>query len=843
MAPPTWCPRCLALTEDADPCPRCGLPQSGDAAARLRVVVHRLHEIDRAYRELAQERADLTQEHAGLLATIEGRPRPLTAAAALPPPAPPGATAAGATADRTEWRADVVRDVLLWIGGLLLAIAALTFAAFAWNRLDDGGALALLALTTLLAGAGALALRSRLRATAEVFAALTFALLLIDWFALRRAGVGAGLDLPTWWAIGTGAAGIAGALAGRFFVSLRLLTALALSTSAFLVVGATAHTAASAAVGLSTVAVLAVGAAVAAHRVSWRGASVIGVMAAMGATSSSAIAVAAGIADHGEPTAVLMAATASIAVAPALAGVCVSRANPVRHALLAVSVVALLASAAIGWWLVVDEPWVAALSALTATAAVIVSLVLPRDLRWGVIAGAATVLVVTAAATAAPVGLAIAGPLSSVADAWDFEWGDAAGDVIRSTVDPDDGRAATLTWLAAAAAAVIARIALRPSDAAARRDSLDAGLAGAANAIALALVPLSTDSSIAVALAITSAVALLAVLAAARAESRPGLAVAAVVAGVTAAVPAVGWAIAVEAGTLALAAATLAVSLAGVVLAPRDSAAREVDGALAALAFVTLTGSSALTAGATASQCGIAVTAAAGVALVAANLWGDERADGVAAEVMAWLAGVVGVALAAGGEVGSEADVAIALTIGVPALAVAGTRPERRLYHAAAAVVAVLASWAWLATADVELLEAYTAPAAIGALVAGLVHRRQRPDTTSWLSFAPAITIALGPTLALAVADDGLVRPVAVAVGAGALCAAGARWRLQAPLVEGAFAVVVIAIDTLGPVAAELPRWLTIAIAGSFLLWLGATADRRLSQLRRARERLSELED
>src|SRR5690606_2790269 len=191
-------------------------------------------------------------------------------------------------------RADVVRDVLLWVGGLLLAIAALTFAAFAWRRLDDGGRAALLVMTTVASMGAALGLRRRLAATAEVFAALGIALFLIDWLALRRAGVGDALDLPTWWALGSGAAAALALGLGRLFASARLLTAIAASASAFLAIAAGTHTAPSTSAGLSMAAVGAVAAAWATRRIGWSAASSTFVVAACGAVGGAAVAVYAG---------------------------------------------------------------------------------------------------------------------------------------------------------------------------------------------------------------------------------------------------------------------------------------------------------------------------------------------------------------------------------------------------------------------------------------------------------------------------------------------------------------------------------------------------------------------
>jgi hypothetical protein len=78
--------------------------------------------------------------------------------------------------------------------------------------------------------------------------------------------------------------------------------------------------------------------------------------------------------------------------------------------------------------------------------------------------------------------------------------------------------------------------------------------------------------------------------------------------------------------------------------------------------------------------------------------------------------------------------------------------------------------------------------------------------------------------------------------GGGARAGGGARGRLQAPLVLGAVTLVGLAADTALPVAARLPRWASIGGAGLLLLWLGATAERRLARLRDLRRQLAGLE-
>ena len=78
-------------------------------------------------------------------------------------------------------------------------------------------------------------------------------------------------------------------------------------------------------------------------------------------------------------------------------------------------------------------------------------------------------------------------------------------------------------------------------------------------------------------------------------------------------------------------------------------------------------------------------------------------------------------------------------------------------------------------------------------------------------------------------------------VAAGVAIAVGVRSNLRAPIDVGGLSALVLAIDGIAPVAAELPRWLLIGTIGALALWAGATADRRLDQLRRWRTAVDQL--
>jgi hypothetical protein len=212
------------------------------------------------------------------------------------------------------------------------------------------------------------------------------------------------------------------------------------------------------------------------------------------------------------------------------------------------------------------------------------------------------------------------------------------------------------------------------------------------------------------------------------------------------------------------------------------------------------------------------------------TLWRRDEGDGQAVEIV----GIAGMVL--GGAIAAPTVVwlAAALTLAVPVFALAALREERaQAYGAISVGTALGATWAWLAVAHVTVIEAYTLPAALVAFAAGYITWKRGPGR-SWLALGPAIVLALGPSLALAVQHNDPVRSVLVAAAALAVVLIGAQQRLQAPLMIGSAALLILAIDTFGPAAARLPRWVPLAIAGVVLMWVGARFERSREAMQRA---------
>ncbi|HEX6596309.1 MAG TPA: hypothetical protein VF045_05205, partial [Acidimicrobiales bacterium] len=270
----------------------------------------------------------------------------------------------------------------------------------------------------------------------------------------------------------------------------------------------------------------------------------------------------------------------------------------------------------------------------------------------------------------------------------------------------------------------------------------------------------------------------------------------------------------------------------------RSAPFRQAFATLAAGAAVAEGIAVTISAGGSPAEAGLVVAMVGGAVLAAGALWRAGRAEGVALET----AGAGALVLAAGLGATDEPWLAIALTAATAWLMVAGTSPTRRQWLLAGAATSVAATWAWLAVFDVRLVEAYTLPAAVVALVAGITARRRTTTLDSWTALAPGLSVGLLPSVALVISDGGVARPLAVTAAALAVLLIGAERRLQAPMVLGAGALLAVALDALWPVAARVPRWAAIGTIGLLLLWLGATAERRLAQLREAGRRFRDLE-
>jgi hypothetical protein len=199
---------------------------------------------------------------------------------------------------------------------------------------------------------------------------------------------------------------------------------------------------------------------------------------------------------------------------------------------------------------------------------------------------------------------------------------------------------------------------------------------------------------------------------------------------------------------------------------------------------------------------------------------------------------------------------AVGLTIGSPprytaavltalgaVLGLAASRPERsdryrRTLIILGAFSEVVAVWLLMRQGQVALIEAYTLPFAVFALLVGLLELRVRPDLGSWLGYGPALVTGFLPTLVIVfVTDASMPRRVGLIVAAVLTVAIGSVRRLQAPVVIGGVVTAVATVHELFLFGRLLPWWLLLVLftgAGVLLVVLGATTERlrRLTRLR-----------
>ncbi|MBT2403331.1 MULTISPECIES: SCO7613 C-terminal domain-containing membrane protein [unclassified Streptomyces] len=739
------------------------------------------------------------------------------------------------------------QNVLLALGAVLLAVAALAFTLVSWGSLGIAGRSAVLAVVTAAAlGTPALLLRRGLRSTAESVGAVGLLLTVLDAYALYA------VVLPD--TDGTAyAAGAAAVLAaawagyGSALPQLRIpLPAALLAAQLPLPLAALAAEAGPLELGWALLATAALDTAlavlVAGARPAWIPAAAWGAGALLTGISESVVAGSA--ADALAPAA-LLAAVAALGVAAAWRE---PRASAAALAGALAGVAALGGTARPG----LDPGWavVVYLSvALPLPAAVRVT-ALPASVRRGLTLAGAGV-----ASLAALWGLAAAlPPLAARLRVLEEVWAVTTPPVERYGA----GAAVSVALLLTAGAAWwLAR--MFPSRPEPGVLAVVLGWAGLFTAPVLLGFPVA--AALGAQLAVTAAAGALAL----RATSPGGIAAAAGAAAGAGSGPIDGRAgVAQAPALLAPSHVGIAAGVCALVGALNASLAA-LDGRTATFAVFGLLG----------------VGCAAGAAYGAAPRWARYGAAalavGYAVALAAALSAVldlavswwalpvlaVAAAVAAAGprlglvrepaEAGAVAAGVLAVLLAVPdppvlalVLALAGVvctgaavRADRRALGWAAWALFAAAAWVRLASAGVSVPEAYTLPVTVPALAVGLLRRRKDPAASSWTAYGPGLAATLLPSLVAAWGDPHWLRPLLLGLAALAVTLAGAQRRLQAPLLLGGATLAAVALHELAPyvvqVVGALPRWLPPALAGLLLLTVGATYEKRLRDARRLR--------
>ena len=131
-----------------------------------------------------------------------------------------------------------------------------------------------------------------------------------------------------------------------------------------------------------------------------------------------------------------------------------------------------------------------------------------------------------------------------------------------------------------------------------------------------------------------------------------------------------------------------------------------------------------------------------------------------------------------------------------------------------------------LTNAEVDMIEAYTVPlvvllAGIGAVQWG--RDRSRPTV---LTAGPALSVALGPSLLVAIRDGDSLRLAAVTAVAMVVLLVGLVRRWKAPVSVGGLVLAVVAVTQGGPLIGYVPGWLILAVGAAALLAAGVLWER-----------------
>ncbi len=264
-------------------------------------------------------------------------------------------------------------------------------------------------------------------------------------------------------------------------------------------------------------------------------------------------------------------------------------------------------------------------------------------------------------------------------------------------------------------------------------------------------------------------------------------------------------------------------------------------------AGVALAASAGLAADLAPRQAAFAVLLVAIAALFAGALLGSvarREVESRATEAAAQAAAVVALLLTVGFSAhAATICVTWGVAVGLRALLPATARPVRARLAAVAGAFELLAWWLLLAARGVTLVEAYTLPLALVALLAGFAALRARSQLGSWVAYGPALAAAFAPSLAAVVGVAGDPwRRLALGTGAIIVVVLGSMARLQAPVVIGGVVLAIVALHELVLLWQLLPGWIPLAAGGVVLLGLAITYERRrrdLSRLRAALARMS----
>lgn len=510
------CPGCAApLPPGGQACLYCRLPLTGPTAAEL-------WQVDQALLANEGQRLRLLARRDTLLTLLRSHVphRPPSPAGTAPRAQPAAVPTPLAPRVRHETSPQSVQNLLLGLGGVLLAVAAVVFTVVAWGRFGLGGrAVILLTFTGIALAAPAILLRRTLSATAETIALIGLVLMALDGYVAYRAGL-SGLDELNGFGYGAALLTVIAATAAGYAraVPLRLLTPIAVVVAqpvVPLIAAALQADVAGFALACTIVAGLDVALVAAIRRSQARWPERL--LAAIGAAAASSFAIPVAsaltfLADNPWRAAGVLALTGAVALfAAALSA-------PLGRAFLAGCGILLVAGAAVGAAL----PGLGGAGSIApALAGLAVALGVswaPRAWRLGGLTAGAVLLAAGGLAVLVPVMHAVLGPITWLSAAWS-----GAGGAARTAVDALSGQDAPWSGSPAVLPAVIilaAGVSVVAHAIVGRRGAAAAAVVGTLPAVAVAPVALDLTRSTGLIVqgAIAVALCLLAVL-----VKRPGL--------------------------------------------------------------------------------------------------------------------------------------------------------------------------------------------------------------------------------------------------------------------------------------------------------------------------------
>jgi hypothetical protein len=821
LADPRICPDCRSPLDPQRTCTGCGLPLTGQLAANL---WEHILEADRLVEAIRLAAPSLASDAVPATApSVQTAPDSLTTGLPTAPPVPARPQAAR-PARRTSSLS--VQVVLLGIGGLCLFVAAAVFVAVSWSDLGLAGRTIVLAAITALVGSIAVVLTRRgLRGSAETLWLLTSALVSIDLVAARAAGLMGDLDVRHVAGL-LGAVLLLGSLAASVWASTtrtaRLHGMVGVSAGgALLLTAGEAWTAPNATLATAFAVPALIGAGLLIRRLS------------AGRLAPSAYAVGAiGVLDWG------------VLVAQGLDRADVPASDWWQHLQ--------------GWPLLVAALWAAAPTAIRR---------LPEPVRY--LAAAASLLTMTAFVLGAQVsddsevlllsGAALA--LALVTALAPVIWARPAGvmtlvagfaaatatavrpfgviDLLPTTAPM---RAANLherlpdsTWTVApwtapviAVVAVLAALSLiRHLPESRRTELLSTWKLAAPTVLGLSLVSVLLENrpDLVVAVATWAALVVLAAALAYLARSTP-VALATAVA-LALYLTGVGLRLAVPSHLLVATFATIAALV--LAAAVHRGRVERLEGLLMpvlAVPAVFLAGFAAThwpyVAHAGADTIGISLVLVMAAIGLGAGRFGRTERTRIAIEASALLGALVAVSFPY-----DEVVAALTLTIAGSAVALVSIlRRDRDRFSWLAAALLAGATLMRLSQ-DAAAPEALAIPAACLLVAAGVWRLTHDDEVSSWRALGSGLSLGLVPSLLLALDEPVSLRGALIAAAGVAVLALGVVRRWSAPFWVGAAVVALLAVRHLGPVAAGLPRWISLGSVGIALLVVGITWEAR----------------